>query len=224
MKILIIEDEEKAAAFLELGLTENGYAVDVARNGEDGLHLAQTGVYDLIILDAMMPKIDGWNVIQKLRADGVSTLAMFLTARDSLEDRVRGLESGADAYLVKPFSFMELLANVRTLLRRAPNTASDIIKIADLTVDIRQRTATRGGQRLELSPKEFSLLTLLCRRAGEVLSRSLISDQVWNMNFDSNTNVVDVHIARLRNKVDADYPVKLIQTVRGMGYVLREGT
>ena len=137
MKILIIEDEEKAAAFLELGLTENGYAVDVARNGEDGLHLAQTGVYDLIILDAMMPKIDGWNVIQKLRADGVSTLAMFLTARDSLEDRVRGLESGADAYLVKPFSFMELLANVRTLLRRAPNTASDIIKIADLTVDIR---------------------------------------------------------------------------------------
>jgi two-component system copper resistance phosphate regulon response regulator CusR len=222
MKILVIEDEIKTAKYLEKGLSEQGYVVDIVHDGEEGLFRAQNQIYDLIILDVMMPKLDGWNVIGELRKAGLKTLTLFLTARDSLSDRVRGLEAGADAYLVKPFAFTELLAQVRTLLRRAPATGYENLKIADLELDVIQHKAVRGGRRLDLTAKEFSLLELLCRRADEVLSRNMIADQVWNMNFDSETNVVDVHIARLRNKVDAPFPQKLIHTVRGMGYVLRE--
>jgi two-component system copper resistance phosphate regulon response regulator CusR len=222
MRVLLIEDEEKTSAFLQKGLTEHGYIVDWAANGEDGLHLAKTQNYDLIILDVMMPGLDGWEVIQELRSTGNTTMTLFLTARDAVMDRVRGLELGADAYLAKPFAFTELLAQIRTLLRRAPARQLDILIVEDLKVDLLQRVAVRAGQRLELTPKEFTLLTLFCRRVGEVLSRTLIADQVWNMNFDSDTNVVDVHIARLRLKVDAPFGLKLIHTVRGMGYVMRE--
>ena len=221
MKILVIEDEVKAAQFIQTGLTEHGYVVDTVYNGEDGFHQASTQKYDLIILDVMLPKSDGWAVIKQLRDTGVHTLTLFLTARDTLADRVRGLEAGGDAYLVKPFAFTELLAQVRTLLRRSPARASENLKIADLEIDFLQHRAERAGKRLDLTPKEFNLLALLSRRAGEVLSRSLIADQVWNMNFDSDTNVVDVHIARLRLKVDNPFKMKLIHTVRGMGYVLR---
>jgi two-component system copper resistance phosphate regulon response regulator CusR len=221
MKILVIEDEVKAAQFIQTGLTEHGYVVDTVNNGEDGFHQASTQKYDLIILDVMLPKSDGWAVIKQLRDTGVHTLTLFLTARDTLADRVRGLEAGGDAYLVKPFAFTELLAQVRTLLRRSPARASENLKIADLEIDFLQHRAERAGKRLDLTPKEFNLLALLSRRAGEVLSRSLIADQVWNMNFDSDTNVVDVHIARLRLKVDNPFKMKLIHTVRGMGYVLR---
>lgn len=224
MKILIVEDEIKTAEFVVKGLTENGYIVDAVHNGEDGLHLARTNTYDLIIMDAMMPKMNGWEMMRRLREAGIETLAMFLTARDALTDRVQGLELGADAYLAKPFAFTELLAQVRTLLRRSPVRIATVFRIADLSVDLVQHVAIRSGKRLELTPKEFALLGLLCRRAGEVLSRTLIADQVWNINFDSDTNVVDVHIARLRLKVDAPFAKKLIQTVRGMGYVLRDDT
>lgn len=229
MKILLIEDEIKTAAFLQKGLSEQGYVVDAVSDGEEGYFRAQAQAYDLVILDVMMPKMDGWTVIEKLRQSGAQCMALFLTARDSLEDRVRGLESGADAYLVKPFAFTELLAQVRTLLRRSAGrgavTRSRIqerIRIRDLEVDLILHRATRGGQRLDLTPKEFSLLSLLSRRCGEVISRAEIADQIWNMNFDSETNVVDVHIARLRNKVDAPFEKKLIRTVRGMGYLLSD--
>ncbi|MGZ3744777.1 MAG: heavy metal response regulator transcription factor [Pseudobdellovibrionaceae bacterium] len=222
MKILVIEDEIKAAAFLQKGLTENGFVVDMVHNGEDGLFQAKNYSYDLLIIDVMMPKIDGWTLIERLRKSGCQTLALFLTARDSLDDRVRGLESGADAYLVKPFAFTELLAHVRTLLRRTSLRVVESLQIGDLEIDLMKHSASRDGRRLDLTPKEFSLLALLARRSGDVLSRALIADQVWNMNFDSDTNVVDVHIARLRAKVDSPTQKRLIQTVRGMGYVLRD--
>jgi two-component system copper resistance phosphate regulon response regulator CusR len=222
MKILVVEDEKKAADYMQKGLTEQGYVVDVAYDGEEGLQLALSQTYDLIILDVLMPKLDGWNLIQKIREKDSRTLTLFLTACDTLDDRVRGLDLGADGYLVKPFVFTELLANVRTLLRRVHNRVSSVFKIADLEVDPLQHKAYRAGQRLNLSPKEFMLLELLCRRRNEVLSRNLIADQVWDMNFDSDTNVVDVHIARLRSKVDMPFERKLIHTVRGLGYVLRE--
>lgn len=222
MKILVAEDEVKTAAFLRKGLSEHGYVIDVVDNGEDGLRYAETQAYDLLILDVMMPKMDGWTLIEKLRQSGCQTTVLFLTARDFLADRVKGLELGADAYLVKPFAFSELLALVRTLLRRSSQKIVDFVKIADLEIDLVRHRATRSGQKLDLTPKEYALLTLLARRRGEVLSRALIADQVWNMNFDSETNVVDVHIARLRNKLDGQFEKKLIQTVRGMGYVLCE--
>jgi two-component system copper resistance phosphate regulon response regulator CusR len=222
LKILVIEDEIKTASFLEKGLSESGYIVDVAEDGEQGFHRAKTQSYDLLIIDVMMPKMDGWTLIENLRKSGVQTLALFLTARDSTSDRVRGLECGGDAYLVKPFSFTELLAQVRSLLRRSSSRATENLKIADLEIDLLKLTATRAGKRLDLTPKEFSLLSLLIRRHGDVLSRALIADQIWNINFDSDTNVVDVHIARLRSKVDGPFELKLIQTVRGMGYVVRD--
>lgn len=222
MKILVVEDEKKTASFLKKGLTESGFTVDLAENGEDGLHLAKTMEYDLIILDVMLPKRDGFSVLAELRRSGKQTLSLFLTARDSLSDRVSGLDLGADAYLVKPFAFSELMAQIRSLLRRGPGRPSEIIRIADLEVDLIQHRATRGGVRLELTPKEFSLLSVLARRAGEIISRTLISEQVWDMNFESDTNVVDVHIRRLRTKVDDPFDRKLIHTVRGMGYILRE--
>ncbi|PWU12702.1 MAG: DNA-binding response regulator [Bdellovibrio sp.] len=222
MKILVVEDEVKTAQFLEKGITEQGYVVDVVHDGEEGLMLAQNRSYDLIVLDIMMPKLDGWSVISKLRSEGLSTLTLFLTARDSLEDRLRAHELGADAYLVKPFSFAELLANVRTLLRRSGAQGRPFLRVADLEMDLARHAVTRAGQKLDLTPKEFLLLELLLRRKGEVLSRTLIADQVWNMNFDSDTNVVDVHIGRLRSKVDVPFPRRLIHTVRGMGYVLTD--
>ena len=222
MRILIVEDELKTAAYLRRGMTESGYVVDVAHDGEDGLHLAVTGDYDLIILDVMLPERSGWSIITELRRQGKETPTLFLTARDAVEDRIKGLELGADDYLVKPFSFSELLARVRTILRRGPLRQPEVIEVADLRVDLLRHKASRGGERLDLTPKEFSLLSLLARRQGEVLSRSLIADQVWDMNFDSDTNVVDVAVRRLRTKVDDPFPQKLIHTVRGAGYVLEE--
>jgi two-component system copper resistance phosphate regulon response regulator CusR len=196
--------------------------VDVARDGADGLHRARTGGYDLLILDVMLPRQDGWSVLAGLRQAGRQTLVLFLTARDAVEDRVKGLELGADDYLVKPFAFSELLARVRTLLRRSGPRQPELLRLADLEIDLARHRASRGGQRLDLTPKEFLLLALLAQRVGEVLSRTLIAEQVWDMNFDSGTNVVDVHVRRLRSKVDDPFGRKLIHTVRGVGYVLEE--
>jgi two-component system copper resistance phosphate regulon response regulator CusR len=222
MRILIVEDESKIAAFLRKGLAENGFVVDVAGQGDDGLHLARTVTYDLVILDVMLPQLDGWTLLKALRQEGRQTPVLYLTARDSVQDRVKGLELGADDYLVKPFAFAELLARVRTILRRGPARQSETIRVADLEVDVVRHRAFRAGQRLDLTPKEFALLSLLTRRAGDVLSRTLIAEQVWDMNFDSDTNVVDVHIRHLRSKVDDLFGKKLIHTVRGVGYVLEE--
>jgi two-component system copper resistance phosphate regulon response regulator CusR len=221
MKLLVVEDESKTADYLRQGLMEAGFVVDLARNGLDGHHLAISEPYDLIILDVMLPDVDGWRILQALRDAGKQVPVLFLTARDSVADRVKGLELGADDYLVKPFAFSELLARVRTLLRRgiAPSN-SERIQVADLVLDLPRRRATRTGLRINLTGKEFALLELLVRRRGEVLPRSLIASQVWDMNFDSDTNVIDVAIRRLRAKIDDDFEPKLIHTVRGMGYTL----
>ena len=220
MHILIVEDDKKTAAYLRKGLSENGFVVDVAYQGEDGLHLAQTGNHDLIILDVMLPEQDGWSVITEIRRSGKQTPVLFLTARDSVQDRVKGLELGADDYLVKPFAFSELLARVHSMLRRRPTLQSEVLRIANLEIDLIRHKAMRDGKRLDLTHKEFALLSLLARHKGEVLSRTLIAEQVWDMNFDSDTNVVDVAIRRLRRKVDDPFNQKLIRTVRGVGYVL----
>ncbi len=219
MKILVVEDEQKAGEYLRKGLTESGFVVDWADNGLDGLHMAQSDAYDLIVLDVMLPQMDGWTVIQQLRKSK-ETPVLFLTARDELEDRIKGLELGADDYLIKPFAFAELVVRIRTLLRRGPVREAERLEVADLEIDLLKHRVTRGGRRIDLTAKEFTLLHLLMKRSGEVQSRSFIASQVWDMNFDSDTNVVDVAIRRLRAKVDDDFPVKLIQTVRGMGYVL----
>jgi two-component system copper resistance phosphate regulon response regulator CusR len=222
MKLLVVEDDPKAAAALVRGLTENGFVVDAAANGDDGLHLARTGGYDLIVLDVLLPSRDGWTILRELRAVGVHTPVLFLTARDAVADRVKGLELGADDYIVKPFSFAELLARIRTVLRRGPTRTPDTVRVADLEIDPVRRRAARAGTTLDLTPKEFALLWLLARRAGEVLSRTLITEQVWDVNFDSDANVVDVHVRRLRAKVDDHFDKKLIHTVRGVGYVLED--
>jgi len=221
MKILIVEDEAKMGDYLKQGLTEAGFVVDLARNGLDGLHLGSTDSYDLAVLDVMLPGIDGWQVLEGVRRAGKDLPVLFLTARDSIEDRVKGLEMGADDYLVKPFAFSELLARVRTLLRRGGTSKeSEFLRAADLELDLSRRRAARAGRKIELTAKEFALLELLLRRQGEVLPRSLIASQIWDMNFDSDTNVIEVAIRRLRAKVDDDFEPKLIQTVRGMGYLL----
>ena len=220
MKILIVEDEPKTGEYLRKGLQEAGFNVDLARDGVDGLHLATTGHYDLVVLDVMLPGLAGWEVLERMRHDGRDLPVLFLTAKDDVEDRVRGLELGADDYLVKPFAFSELLARVRTVLRRGRAREPSALRLADLELDVLRRRATRKGQRIDLTPKEFSLLELLLRRQGEVLPRSLIASQVWDMNFDSDSNVVEVAVRRLRAKVDDPFSHKLIHTVRGMGYVL----
>ncbi|AMO36864.1 MULTISPECIES: heavy metal response regulator transcription factor [Thauera] len=220
MKILIVEDEPKTGDYLRQGLAEAGFVVDLARDGLDGLHLALNGDYALVVLDVMLPGLDGWGVLQTLRRGGREMPVLFLTARDQVEDRVRGLDLGADDYLVKPFAFSELLARVRTLLRRGRSKEPDVLRAADLELDLLRRRVLRGGQRIDLTAKEFALLELLLRRQGEVLPRSLIASQVWDMNFDSDTNVIEVAVRRLRAKVDDAFEPKLIRTVRGMGYVL----
>jgi len=220
MKILIIEDETKTGNYLKQGLTEAGFVADIARDGMDGVHLALTEAYDLVVLDVMLPGLDGWRVLQEIRRAGRDLPVLFLTARDHVEDRVKGLDLGADDYLVKPFAFSELLARVRTLLRRGKAMETEVLRAADLELDLRRRRVTRAGKRIDLTAKEFALLELLLRRQGEVLPRSLIASQVWDMNFDSDTNVIEVAVRRLRSKIDDDFEPKLIKTVRGMGYVL----
>ena len=219
MRILVVEDEVKAADYLRKGLSESGYVVEVAHNGIDGQFLAQESEFDLVILDVMLPGLDGWQLLQIIRRKS-QVPVLFLTARDAVEDRVKGLELGADDYLVKPFSYAELLARVRTLLRRGPPREVEQFQVADLQLDVLRRRVLRGAGRITLTNKEFALLQLLMERSGEVLSRTQIASQVWQMNFDSDTNVVDVAIRRLRAKVDDPFTPKLIHTVRGMGYTL----
>ena len=221
MKILIVEDEIKTGEYLRQGFREAGFNADLVRTGVDGLHMAQEGDHDLIILDVMLPGMDGWQVLKSLRRNGQEMPVLFLTAKDHVDDRIKGLELGADDYLIKPFSFAELLARVRTILRRGRNgTEVTVLQVADLELDLLRRRVIRSGKRIDLTAKEFGLLELLMRRQGEVLPRSLIASQVWDMNFDSDSNVIEVAMRRLRAKVDDAYEVKLIQTVRGMGYVL----
>jgi two-component system copper resistance phosphate regulon response regulator CusR len=219
MKILIVEDDPKTGTYLCGGLAESGFVVDIAENGVDGFHFATTGDYDLLILDVMLPQWDGWSLLEKLRGAGKQTPVLFLTGRDTVADRVKGLELGADDYLVKPFTFSELRARVRALLRRGPSRQPEKVEIGDLMLDMVQRKVTRGGQRIDLTAKEFKLLELLARHTGEILPRAVIAEQVWDMNFDSDTNVVDVAIRRLRGKIDDPFGIKLIHCVRGMGYV-----
>lgn len=221
MKILIVEDEPKTGDYLRQGLREAGFGVELASDGLAGLQLAQQQDFDLLILDVMLPGLNGWQLLQRLREQGHQVPVLFLSARDQVEDRVRGLELGADDYLVKPFSFAELLARVRTILRRGRSgVEATSLQVADLELDLLRRRVSRAGKRIELTAKEFALLELLLRRHGEVLPRSLIASQVWDMNFDSDTNVIEVAMRRLRAKVDEGFEPRLIQTVRGMGYVL----
>lgn len=218
MKILVIEDEVKTGDYLRNGLTEAGYVVDVARNGIDGLHLAREEAYDLILLDVMMPDMDGWTVMAKVRARG-DTPVLFLSARATLEDRLKGLGLGADEYLVKPFSFAELLARIKIILRRGQQVLPEgILSVGDLQVDVPGRRVTRGETRISLTNKEFNLLHFFVQNNGQVLSRTLIASRVWDMNFDSDTNVVDVAVRRLRQKIDEPFATRLIHTVHGVGY------
>ena len=220
MKILVVEDEEKTARFLRKGLREAGFVVDVAGDGQEAIHLAGELPFDLIVLDVMIPKADGWQVLVTLRRHAIETPVLLLTAKDAVADRVKGFELGADDYLVKPFAFSELLARVKSLLKRSPVRLHEVLRVADLEIDLVRHRTLRSGHRVDLTAKEFVLLTLLVRRTGEVLSRTMIAEEVWDMNFDSDTNVVDENVRRLRSKVDDPFPRKLIKTVRGVGYVI----
>ena len=224
MKLLLIEDEPKTGEYLRKGLTEAGYIVDLSSDGVDGLYQATSANYDLIILDVMLPQLNGWQVLTTLRASDIETPVIMLTARDQVEDRVKGLELGADDYIVKPFAFVELVARIKNTLRRKhPSPSKELaLEVANLHLDLLKRRVSRAGDSITLTAKEFSLLELLMRRKGEVLSRSEIASIVWDMNFDSDTNVIDVAVKRLRGKVDKDYEPKLIHTIRGMGYMLDE--
>lgn len=226
MRLLLVEDQTMAADYIAKGMKENDFVVDVANNGVDGLHFLLTNDYDLAILDVMLPGMNGWKILELARQAGKTTPVMFLTARDEVEDRVRGLELGAEDYLIKPFSFSELLARVRVIMRRqaahsAPAEES-VLLISTLQLDFLKHRVSRAGKRIELTQKEFLLLSLLMRRSGEVQSRTVLAEQVWDMNFDPETNVIDVAIRRLRSKIDDGYDVKLLHTIRGAGYVLEE--
>jgi two-component system copper resistance phosphate regulon response regulator CusR len=222
VKILVVEDELKMADYLRRGLTEQGYTVDEAHNGVDGQHLALEYDYDVIVLDVMLPGLDGFSLLRSLRAARRTrdTPVIMLTARDRVEDRVMGLREGADDYLIKPFSFLELVARLQALTRRGRSQETSQLRVGDLQIDLLARKVTRGNNRIDLTAKEFALLSVLARRQGEVLSKTAIAELVWDMNFDSNTNVVEVAIKRLRAKIDGPYQSNLLHTVRGMGYVL----
>lgn len=222
MHVLVVEDEEKTASFLKKGFSESNFIADVSHDGLDALARAKKKEYDIIVLDVMIPGIDGWEVMKRLRASGNQTPVVFLTARDSVQDRISGLELGADDYLVKPFAFSELVARIHTVLRRGPVKMPEVIRIADLEIDFVRHKAVRAGIRLDLTPKEFALLSLLARKTGEVMTRTRIAERIWDMELTGETNVVDVHLRRLRAKVDDPFPKELIHTVRGIGYVLEE--
>lgn len=222
MRILIIEDEKKIASFIKKGLTEKNFVVGIAETGEEGLRLMQSVDYDLLILDVMLPVKDGWSVLSEVRNAGIQIPVIFLTARDGVGDRVKGLELGADDYLIKPFAFSELLARVRAILRRTPEQQPQVLSIADLEINLLNHKVYRDGKLINLTKKEFILLSFLAQRKGEVLSRTLIAEQVWDINFDTDTNIVDVAVKRLRLKIDNPFANKLIHSVRGIGYILEE--
>ena len=222
MKILVVEDEERVAQFIQKGLKEEGHAVDVSYDGEDGGFLAEVNDYDLIILDLMLPKKNGLQTCKEIRDHGVNTPVLMLTARDSVEDKVRGLDAGADDYLAKPFAFEELLARVRALLRRQSESKTPTLKIADLELDPMSRQVTRSGKPIRLTTKEYALLEYLLRNPKKVLSRTLIGEHVWDMNFDPESNVIDVYVSHLRTKVDKGFEPPLIHTLRGQGYILSD--
>jgi heavy metal response regulator len=218
MRVLVVEDERRIADFISRGLSEQGYAVDVAYDGDEALHWPDVAEFDVVILDVMLPVRDGIEVCRTLRERGLRTPILMLTARDAVEDRVRGLDSGADDYLVKPFAFAELLARLRALTRREPVALGTVLRVGDLTVDTTTREASRQRMSLELTSKEYALLEYLMRHPNQVLTRTMIAEHVWNYDFDNATNVIDVHIRNLRRKIDDPFPTKLIQTVRGAGY------
>ena len=222
MRVLVVEDNPDMGPYLKRGLMEHGFAVDLVTDGNEGLAHAATGVYDLLILDRMLPGRDGLDLLRNLRSGGMHTPAIFLTAKSAVDDRVAGLDSGADDYLIKPFSFAELLARIRVVLRRGPDTGPAILRVGELSLDPATHAVERAGKRIELSAKQFVLLHYLMRHAGQVVSRTMIQEHVWNYEFDGLTNVVDVHINRLRNKVDRGFDRSLIHTLRGVGYVIRE--
>jgi heavy metal response regulator len=222
MRVLVVEDNPDMGPYLQQGLCEHGFAVDLVTDGNRALDYAATAVYDLLILDRMLPGRDGLDILRRLRAADVRTPAIFLTAKSAVIDRVEGLDGGADDYIIKPFSFAELLARIRVVLRRGPEMQPSVLRVSDLSLDPATHAVERGGQRLELSAKQFALLYYLMRHAGQVVSRTMIQEHVWNYEFDGLTNVVDVHINRLRNKVDRSFDRPLIHTLRGVGYVLRE--
>jgi heavy metal response regulator len=223
MRILVVEDDRKVASFIRKGLAEEGYAVDVATDGETGLAMGLDRLHDLIILDVMLPAKPGFQVVRELRRAKVPTPILLLTARDTVEDKVQGLDAGADDYLTKPFAFAELLARVRALLRRRGEARPPVLQVVDLVLDPATRTVTRGGESIALTTREFALLEYFMRNPGRVLTRTMIAEKVWDYSFDSETNVIDVYVNYLRKKIDAGRPLKLLQTVRGVGYVLKEG-
>jgi heavy metal response regulator len=222
MRILVVEDERKVAGFIKKGLEEETYAVDVAYDGEEGYALGEMNQYDLVILDLMLPKMDGFEVLSRLRGKGVNTPILLLTAKDSVEDKVTGLNQGADDYLTKPFAFSELLARVRSLLRRGQSETKTVLQVGDLVLDLVSHKVKRDGEEIELTGKEYSLLEYFMRNKGKVLTRTMIAEHVWDYNFDTFTNVIDVYVNHLRKKIDKKFPVKLLHTLRGVGYVMRE--